>query len=222
MYKASPHPYHVVPAEEDLYALHQRGAKLIRRDASFVVDQRSRRLYEEAERAMAKSANSRVRNRLRNLRKAQDSGVVVEPASTPDELRQFVSILEDVLMAGHAARPTHTYDELQLLRDRFPEQIKLYVARSRDDEMLAGAVVYESNRNVARAQYSANSAEGRRVRALDVVFNEIVSRVYTDRRYFDFGTAMEDEGRRLNAGLAEYKESHGARVVNYDSYELRI
>jgi hypothetical protein len=222
IYKAVPHPYHIVPAEEDGYALFQRGARLIRRDASFVVDQRSHGLYEDAEHARAKSANRRLRNRLRNLRKARESGVVVQRANSPDELRTFVAILEEVLRSGYGARPVHTYDELQLLFDRFPEHMKLYLARKDGGDVLAGAVVYESNRNVARAQYSANSAEGRRVRALDLIFDEIVSRIYRDRRYFDFGGAVEDEGKRLNRSLAEYKESQGARVVNYDFYELPL
>jgi hypothetical protein len=222
LYKAIPHPYHIVPAGEDLYALFRRGANLVRRDAAFVVDQQSRRLYGDAEQAMAKSANRRIRNRVRNLRRARASGIAVDAATGRAELRRFVTILEDVLMATHAARPTHTYDELQLLFDRFPDEIKLYVARNSRGEILSGAVVYESNPNVVRFQYSANSTEGRRVRALDLLFDEIMTRIYPTRRYVDFGGAVEDEGRRLNEGLAEYKESHGARVVNYDFYELLV
>jgi Acetyltransferase (GNAT) domain len=217
IYKPVPHPYHVIPA------LFQRGAKLIRRDAAFVVDQQARGLYQDAKQQRARSANRRLRNRLRNLRKAKESGVVVEQSSNSEELRTFVSILEEVLMTGHGARPTHTYEELQLLFDRFPEQMKLYLARKgRGGDILAGAIVYESNRNVARAQYSANSPEGRRLRALDLVFDEIISLIYSDRRYFDFGGAVEDGGRRLNEGLAEYKESQGGRLVTYDFYELPV
>jgi hypothetical protein len=54
------------------------------------------------------------------------------------------------------------------------------------------------------------------------VFHEVISRIYRDRRFVDFGGAVEDEGRTLNASLAEYKESQGGRVVNYDHYELKL
>jgi hypothetical protein len=221
-YKAIPHIYHLAPAEEDLYALFRAGARLVRRDVAFTVDQLSRPEYREQELKLSKKSNSRMRNRLRNLRKARESGVRVEHATAPEDLRRFVQVLEDVLMKIHGATPVHTYDELQLLFDRFPEEMKLFVARSAADELLAGAIVYESNRNLAHVQYSANSEEGRKVRALDVVFDELSANVYADRRWLDFGTSVEDEGRTLNESLAAYKESQGARSVTYDHYELPI
>jgi hypothetical protein len=221
LYKAIPHIYHVVPAEEDLYALFRAGARLVRRDVALTIDQRGRELYRDDEAVLARASNSRMRNRVRNLRKAREAGVVVERGGRGTDLREFVEVLEEVLMTVHGARPVHSHDELDLLFERFPDQIKLYVAR-RGGTLLAGAVIYESNRNVAHAQYSANSAEGRKLRALDVVFEELSDRVYRDWPYFDFGTSVEDEGRTLNARLAEYKESQGGRAVSYDYYELPL
>src|SRR3712207_1070055 len=42
VYKAVPHIYHRVPAEEDLYALFRHGARLVRRDVSVTLDMAAR------------------------------------------------------------------------------------------------------------------------------------------------------------------------------------
>ena len=220
-YKAIPHIYHLVPAEEDLYALFRVGARLVRRDVALTIDQRGREHYRDEEAALARGSNSRMRNRARNLRKAREAGVAVEQGGRGSDLREFVDVLEEVLMTVHGARPVHSHDELDLLFERFPDQMKLYVARA-DGAMLAGAIIYESNRNVAHAQYSANSAAGRSVRAVDMLFDELSERVYREWPYFDFGTSVQDEGRTLNARLAEYKESQGGRAVSYDFYEFAL
>jgi hypothetical protein len=218
VYKAIPYIYHVSPANEDLYALFRVGAHLFRRDAAFTVDQVSRPLYREQEMALAKDPNSRMRNRVRNLRKAREKGVIVEQST---DLSTFYAILSEMLMAIHGATSVHSLDELTLLYRQFPDKIKLYTAR-KDDVMLAGAIIYESNSNVAHAQYSANSMEGRKIRALDVIFDHLTTQVYQSWRYFDFGTSVEEEGRKLNDSLAEYKESFGARSTTYDHYELAV
>lgn len=218
VYKSIPHIYHIVPSDEDLYALFRFGARLFRRDVAFTIDQLSRPQYRAEEAALAKDPNSRMRNRVRNLRKARESGVVVTKSTDIDN---FYTILTQMLMAVHGATPVHSVSELKLLCERFPEQIHLYAAL-REETMLAGAIIYESNANVAHAQYSANSLEGRKIRALDVIFDQLANEVYKDRRFFDFGTSVEEEGMKLNDSLAEYKESFGARSTTYDHYELAV
>jgi hypothetical protein len=109
---------------------------------------------------------------------------------------------------------------MELLARRFPDEITLTVAR-RDGVLLAGVLVYETE-TVAHAQYIGATPEGHEAHALDVLLEHLIAERYRDKRFFDFGISTEDEGRRLNEGLARNKESFGGRAVVYDRYALDL
>jgi hypothetical protein len=202
-YKPVPHIYHTVPAEEDLYALFRCGARLIRRDVSATID-RHRRLPLSKGRTWA-------------LKQGVKSGLEVEPSS---DFTAFMAIEEELLRTRHNARPTHNASELALLAGRFPDNIRLFVIR-RGGDMLAGVVIYETAR-VAHTQYIGASDEGRRLGALDLIFQYLIHERYADKDYFDFGISSEEHGRHLNAGLMKNKESYGARATVFDWYSLDL
>ncbi len=202
LYKAVPRVFHSYPAEEDLYALHRLGARLVRRDLSSVVALR------EGYRFSAE--------RQRDIRHARQAGVRVE---TGGDLAAFHALLTEVLQR-HDATPTHSLDELRLLQSRFPQQIVLHTAYVADT-LQAGALVYDFGRTV-HTQYLAASDEGRRHDALSLLLGELVGNVYADRHYFSFGISTEQEGRVLNGGLVTQKERFGARAVVHDFYEWTL
>ena len=154
---------------------------------------------------------------MRGVRKAQTSGVRVEPC---EDYAGFWRILEWNLSTVHQARPVHSVDEIRRLHARFPENIKLYAAFL-DTEIIAGTIIYETD-TAAHAQYIASSEVGRSSRALDLVFHHLLSAVYREKAYFDFGSSTENGGRDLNTGLVEFKEGFGARAVVHDFYEMPI
>jgi hypothetical protein len=131
-----------------------------------------------------------------------------------------MAIEEENLRTKYGVRPTHTSGELELLAGRLPERVKLFAAY-RGETMLAGAIVYE-HPEVAHTQYIAASPEGKELGALDVIFDVLLNETYARHKYFDFGISTEDNGRFLNRGLIENKESYGARGTAHDFYELDI
>jgi hypothetical protein len=203
LYKAVPHIYHDLPTEEDGYALFRTGARLYRRDVTATVALDRKLPFQE--------------RRRRGARKARAAGVVVR--QTPD-LAAFWPILEDNLRTRHGARPVHSLAEIRRLQQGFPDHIKLFAAYL-GDAMLAGVLVYE-HRRVAHAQYISAAEEGKRVGALDLVFDYLLSEQYTRHAYFDFGISTEEQGKVLNVGLSEQKEGFGARAVVHDFYELDV
>jgi hypothetical protein len=203
VYKAIPHIYHQLPAEEDLYALYRVGAKLIRRDVSTTIDLDNKLSFSKG--------------RKYEIKQAQKYGLEVKQSIAFDN---FMSIEEKVLGSKYDSKPTHTAGELGMLAEKFPEAIKLFVA-IRNGEMLAGVVIYESPR-VVHAQYIAASDEGKKVGALDLVLNYLISDYCSGKKYFDFGISTVNNGRELNLGLIENKQSFGGRAVVYDFYELEI
>jgi hypothetical protein len=201
IYKAVPHIYHHVPAEEDLYALFRHDARLVRRDVSSTID-----------------ANARLpfsKGRKWAVKQGQKHGLEVKRSF---DFETFMTIEANLLGEKYGTKPVHTAAELQMLAARFPDNIKLFTAHG-GAEMYAGAVIYESQR-VAHAQYIGTTEEGRKTGALDLIMGYLINDYYAQKKYFDFGISTEDGGRHLNAGLIENKQSFGARAVVYDFYEL--
>jgi lipid II:glycine glycyltransferase (peptidoglycan interpeptide bridge formation enzyme) len=113
----------------------------------------------------------------------------------------------------------HTVEEIALLRSRFPQNIRLFVA-SHGGKPVGGAVMYLSDQ-VAHAQYIASNAAGRDLGALDLLFLTLLERL-KGFRYFDFGISTEENGTKLNKGLIEFKEGFGARAVIHDHYLVKV
>jgi hypothetical protein len=203
VYKTIPHIYHRQPAEDDRYALFRAGARLTRSDLLTVIDCAERGPLQE--------------RRLRSLNRARAAGV---EAQFNRDFASFWPIITDNLAERYGLKPVHTLDEIELLAGRFPERILLCTAML-DGAVVAGAVAYLSDR-VCHVQYNAANADGRRVNALDVVLEELYAWAALRVRYFDFGVSTEADGRFLNSGLVQYKESFGARSIVHDFFELEL
>jgi len=203
VYKAIPNIYHVVPAEEDLYALFRYGAKLIRRDVSSAI-----RLDEPIPFSKA---------RKRGIKKGKKNGLTIKRTN---DFEVFMSIVEERLRSKYNIKPTHTSNEITSLAQKFPENIKLFAAYA-DEAMLAGVIVYES-KLVVHGQYVASSDTGEKTGATDLLFDYVITQYPNVKRYFDFGISTERNGTYLNRGLAAYKEGFGARAITYDTYKVDV
>lgn len=203
IYKAMPHIYHDMPAEEDLYALYRQRAQLVGRGVSSTVYSPCR---------------APVRNgRKGRIKQGQKGGLKI---SRSEDYETFITMVAEILSAKHGLKPVHTAAELRLLASRFPENIKLFTA-SRREQMLAGVVVYES-KNVAHAQYISSTSEGKETGAPDLLLDYLITEYYATKRYFDFGISTEQNGWHLNEGLVGNKEGFGARAILYDIYEMNF
>jgi hypothetical protein len=202
-YKTIPAIYHRIPAEEDRYALFLANATLYRRDVLSVVQ--------------TPAAITPQARRRRGAGKATKLGVTV---SQSDDWAGYWVLLSEHLEQRFGVPPVHSVAEIERLRRRFPDNIRLHVA-SLDHELLAGTVVFESAR-VAHVQYVASSERGRDMGALDKLFLQILKETYSSKAFFDFGSSSEREGRGLNRGLIEQKEGFGARAVAHDFYRVEL
>ena len=209
VYKPIPYIYSRVPAQEDLYALFRAGGQLENRSVATVV-------------STAHPLNMRTL-RIRQAKKALEHGFYIERIKDADSqsLAEYWSILESVLMEYHQAKPVHTLEEIALLMHRFPKQIKLFVVRNTDRQIVSGIVVFETDL-VAHVQYIASAAEGRKYGALDLLLRHLCNEKYKDKDYVDFGTSTENGGHFLNEGLIFQKEGFGGRAVCYDAYKVEL
>jgi len=203
LYKRIPQIYYRYPSDEDLYALYRMGANLIRRDFSSTIYMPKKIRFSE--------------RRNRGCKLAKKNNIIVSQST---DYASYIILLSRVLKKYHNAIPVHTATELNLLAERFPKNIKLYAA-FKDERMLAGVVLYITEL-VVHAQYIANSDDGRRVGALDVIFDYLINTQYTEIEYFDFGISTENNGLFLNDGLITQKQEFGGRGIVYDFYEIKI
>ena len=203
VYKCVPHIYHRYPSEGDLYALFRLNARWIGSNVSSTV-----RL----------DCPLRLRaGRRSGVKKAMQAGLRVVETT---DFAPFWKVLEDNLQERFHVKPVHSLPEIELLHSRFPDRIRLFAVK-RDEEVLAGSVVYDTG-IVAHAQYSSGSAEGKALGAIDLLYATLIGEVFAARKWFDFGQSTEDMGHYLNEGLIAQKEGFGGRAVAYNIYEIAL
>ena len=203
IYKCMPAIYNKYPSDEALYALFRNNAELYRRDVSFSIYLPDRLRYQE--------------QRKRAVKKGYRHQYILHESSKYEE---YIALLDKILMKYHGTHPVHNVNELRLLAEKFSNNIKLYTAE-KDGQIEAGTVVF-LQADVVHTQYLANSDEGRKIGALDCLLDWLITDVYKDKTWFDFGISCEQEGRYLNEGLAAQKEGFGARAVVHDFYKINL
>ena len=203
IYKPTPWIYHCYPGEEDLYALtYICHAQLTARDISSTIPLDSLMTF--------------GKDRRRGVRKATRAGVTVRESK---DLATFWDILDKNLTNKYATHPVHSLEELTLLHSQFPNSIRLFMAYNDKGIAIGGTIIYEMPR-VVHSQYISASPEGKRLGAIDLLFDYILNDVYANHKgFFDFGKSTEKGGKILNKTLIFQKEGFGGRGVCYDCYE---
>jgi len=199
IYKPIPHIFHDQPSEADLYALVNAGAKQNRADLGAAIPLHRRLPFNSL--------------RKRGVKKALKAGIQVREST---DFGSFWSVLHDVLSARHNTTPIHSLNEIELLKDRFPDKIFLFAA-FQDETVLAGMVMFDCGPTV-HAQYIATTQAGRDLGALDLLVHHLLGEVFVDRDWFSFGISTTDEGRELNVGLSRQKEMFGGHSVVFSQY----
>ncbi len=202
VYRAVPHIFHRLPAEDDVYALFHEGARL----TGCMISSSIRR-------GQPRDITDMTR---RNIQRAVRDGVIV---SEDTDWAGFHAMLSDALAERHGVTPVHTLEELIKLASRFPENIKLKTARDRSGELLAGAVLYITD-TCTHTQYISSTERGRHMRAVDLLLDTVIRQAQTE--WVDLGTSCLDGGHILNTGLINQKYGFGLRGTTYSTYTLDL
>ncbi len=204
VYKSIPYIYHSLPAEEDKYALFVNDATLYKCEISSVISLESPIYFQN--------------RRRRGIKKALKYGVNVHQSF---DYKSYMDLVSYILLKKYHSKPVHSVKEIEYLAFHFPDNIKLFTASNDKKELLAGVIIYE-NKFTVKSQYIISSEKGQKQGALDLVFNFLITEKYKNKRYFDFGTSNLKNGKFLNKGVIEYKESFGGRGITYETYQLKI
>lgn len=202
-YRPLPAIYHRAPSQDDIYALFRMGAVQYACAVSSTIDY-----------ASFPGLSSM---RRRHLRRASRLGAVINEAG---DAAPFHAMLTECLRERHDTRPVHTLDELELLRFRFPQNIKIYTI-DLEGTPQAGVCMYLTDR-VAHAQYIATTPKGRELCLLTPLMTHLIELFSATHRYFDFGISTEDDGLLLNTGLLRQKTSFGATPTVCQRFMLEL
>ena len=203
-FKITPPIYNKYPSDELLYLMKILDATLIRRDMLSVVDLKQPLKYSK--------------DRLDGIKRAQKAGLSIKANDSFDEF--WESILIPNLQKKHGVNPVHSLEEIKLLKRRFPENIIQFNVYD-GLKIVAGTTLFISD-NVVHSQYiSANEAKNI-TGSLDILHHVLLTEVFQEKQYFDFGISNENNGVNVNSGLQYWKEGFGARAIVQDFYKLSI
>lgn len=201
--KQLPKIYSLLPSDEIDYLLLLAQARLTRCDLSTSIDRDF-------------PLGVQTSNRKRGIKKGEKNKLQINEEQ--DFQGFWEQILIPTLQAIHGESPVHSHTEIQLLKNKYPKNIRLFSVL-KDDSMIAGCVIFESEK-VAHAQYISSNSDGRRMGALDFLFDHLIHEEFKNKKYFDLGTSNQNQGKNINEGLLHWKESFGARSVVHEFYEI--
>ena len=191
-------------SDEWKYSLFLLDAKLIRRDTLSVID-----LSKEV--------------RLSTIRKRGVKRGIINQLVVREE-EDFSAFWNSILIPNlkekHGATPVHSLEEIALLKSRFPSQIRQFNVY-KNEELVGGTTIFESKK-VAHSQYISANAFKNEYGTLDFLHHQLITEVFKEKAYFDFGISNENNGKNLNGGLSYWKESFGAQTVTQDFYEIEV
>ncbi|MBC7522948.1 MAG: GNAT family N-acetyltransferase [Flavobacterium sp.] len=127
-------------------------------------------------------------------------------------------ILIPNLKLKHNVKPVHSLEEITYLHSKFPDKIRQFNVYH-DDKIVAGTTIFET-KLVAHSQYISGNNEKNTNGSLDFLHHHLITNVFKDKPFFDFGISNENNGLSLNSGLLYWKESFGANTVVQNFYEV--
>lgn len=202
LYKAVPHVFHRYPAEDDLFALQNVGAKLVRRDLSAVIP------------AAGPAKISTLRKRGKS--KALKSNVVIREGEFYED---FYALLSQAL-ERHSTVPVHSLADFLKIKQRVNSRVKL-IGAFENEILIAGTWLFLFD-TALHTQYLANSSRGQEIGALDLLLFHVIEQSVQQRLHLSFGASTEKGGTILNEGLMAQKEGFGARGLVLDQYEIAL
>lgn len=203
--KNIPQFYNLLPSEELDYLCFLLNAEISRVDIAAVIDN--------------KNPISIQKNRMGGVKKGEKNALKIEESTNFSAFWDV--ILKPNLEKNHSATPVHSLNEITLLQKRFPENIRQFNVLNTENKIVAGATIFETE-NVAHVQYISGNEDKQQLGSLDFLFHHLITGVFKDKPYFDFGTSNENGGRNLNAGLQYWKECFGARTLVHRSFKIQI
>lgn len=190
-------------SEEIEYVMFMSNAKLIRRDCLSVID---------LTKTFALS-----KTRKESIRRGEKNNLVIKEELKFDLF--WNEILIPNLAKKHNSKPVHTIEEISNLQQKFPNNIRHFNVYH-IDKIVAGTTVFITD-TVVHPQYISGNEQKNELGSLDLLYNYLITQVFNDKNFFDFGISHEQNGKKINQGLLFWKETFGAKTTIQNFYEVQ-
>lgn len=200
--KILPSIYNTLPNDEQSYIMFLLNAKLNRRDALSVIDYRQALKFSK--------------DRLEGVKRGKKHGLVIKEVGSFESF--WSTVLEPNLNEKHNVKPVHSLAEITVLKTNFGKQIRQFNVYQ-NNQIVAGTTIFES-KYVAHSQYISGNNQKNELGSLDFLHHYLITSVFNNKRFFDFGVSNVNNGRQVNQGLQYWKEGFGARTVTQDFYTV--
>ncbi|WP_232782603.1 GNAT family N-acetyltransferase [Olleya sp. 1-3] len=200
--KILPSIYNTLPNDEQSYIMFLLNAKLNRRDALSVIDYRQGLKFSK--------------DRLEGVKRGKKHGLVIKEEGGFESF--WSTVLEPNLNEKHNVKPVHSLAEITALKINFEKQIRQFNVYQ-NNQIVAGTTIFES-KYVAHSQYISGNNQKNELGSLDFLHHYLITSVFNNKRFFDFGVSNVNNGRQVNQGLQYWKEGFGARTVTQDFYTV--
>ncbi|WP_272023478.1 GNAT family N-acetyltransferase [Olleya namhaensis] len=200
--KILPSIYNTLPNDEQSYIMFLLNAKLNRRDALSVIDYRQALKFSK--------------DRLEGVKRGKKHGLVIKEEGGFESF--WSTVLEPNLNEKHNVKPVHSLAEITALKTNFEKQIRQFNVYQ-NNQIVAGTTIFES-KYVAHSQYISGNNQKNELGSLDFLHHYLITSVFNNKRFFDFGVSNINNGRQVNQGLQYWKEGFGARTVTQDFYTV--
>lgn len=200
--KMIPAIYNKKPADEMLYALFLVNATLTHRDTLSVIDLRQK--YKIS------------KTRLEAVRRGAKMGLEIR------EEQDLALFWNEILIPNmdnrHGTLPIHNLEQISYLRDNFQENIRHFNVYYKN-KIVAGTTIFVAG-NVVHPQHISALENRSELGSLDFLYHYLLTSVFKEYTFFDFGISNENYGRKLKESLIYWKESYGASSIVQDFYEV--
>jgi hypothetical protein len=200
--KLIPSIYNHYFSEEIEYAMFLTKATLVRRDCLSVID-------------MSKKFEI-TRTRNESIRRGQKHNLIIKEELKFDLF--WNEILIPNLEKKHNSKPVHTATEISRLQQKFPDNIRHFNVYH-EDKIVAGTTIFVTDK-VAHPQYISGNEQKNELGSLDYLYHHLITTVFKNKNYFDFGPSHEENGKKINEGILFWKETFGAKTTVQDYYEV--
>ncbi len=203
--KMIPDFYTQPPANEMSYLLAYNNAVLEKRDMVLAIDFSRPVIFHKT--------------KLKHFKKTQNLDLKI--SSTTDFSNFWNQVLEPRLEQKHQTKPVHSLSEIELLFNKFPNNIEQFDIYS-ENEIVAGITVFKTD-SVVKSQYGATTDRGEKLRALEYLFMYLIYKFKAEgTSFFSMGTVCDSNELGYNRGLLRQKEELGCSVYTQDFYKMTL
>jgi hypothetical protein len=122
------------------------------------------------------------------------------------------------LKAKYHSKPVHTLEEITLLKNKFPENIRHFNVYQ-NEKLVCGTTLFIT-KLVVKPQYISGNDNNNSLGSIDYLYDYLIKEVSQGKSFFDFGPSHENNGLQIVENINFWKESFGAHTVVQNFYEI--